>query len=66
MKSANTRHLLETGVQSHLADQASMDSEAAAVDDKFTHLSAFALRGEDGSVQWHHVAGDFEQTRSKV
>ena len=66
MKSSNTRHLHETGMQSHSADQASVDSQAAVVDERFTHLSTFALSGSDGNVRWHHVAGDFEKSHAKV
>ena len=43
-----------------------MDSQAAVVDERFTHLSAFALNGRDGHVRWHHVVGDFEKTHAKV
>jgi len=66
VKSANTRPLHKMDMQSHSADQSSMDSQSAVVDDRFTHLSAFALSGMDGNVRWHHVAGDFEQTHAKV
>jgi len=66
VKSDNTGNLHETGEKSYLADQSSTDSEPAVADERFTHLSAFALSGRDGIVRWHHVAGDFEKTDTKV
>ena len=30
---------------------------------KLTHFSTFALNGKDGSVRWHHLPGEFEETK---
>lgn len=65
-KSLNTRHLHEGTVLSDFADDASVNSQTDVVDDRYTHLSSFALSGRDGNVLWHHVAGDFEKTHTKV
>jgi len=60
-KSLNTKHLHESSMQSR-----SVDSETTAIDDRYTHLSAFAVNGRDGSIRWHHVIGDFEKRHTKV
>jgi len=65
-ESPNTRQLHESSVQSDFTDDASMDSRDNEMDDRLTHLSAFALNGRDGKVRWHHVAGDFEKSPAKV
>jgi len=66
VKASETRRLDETNVQSDSDDHVSADAENPVVDDRFTHLSAFALNGRDGAVRWHHLAGDFEQSRVEV
>ena len=69
-KSLNTRHVHEsTGTvqQSDFAgDHVPVNGQAAVMDDRYTHLSAFALSGNDGNIRWHHVAGDFEKAHGKV
>jgi len=65
-KSLNTRHLHESTVRSEFNGDESVNSQANVVDDRYTHLSSFALNGRDGSVRWHHVAGDFEKSHAKV
>jgi len=65
-KSFNTKHIHESSMQPDSADPASMESHAAVADDQFTHLSTFGLSGRDGSVQWHHVVGDFERSHAEV
>jgi len=58
-KSLNTRHLHESTVQP-------VNDQAAVMDARYTHLSSFALSGNDGDIRWHHVAGDFEKRHAKV
>jgi len=62
-KPLNTRHHSEGAVHSDIAGD---DTQADRGDDKYTHLSSFALSGSDGGVRWHHVAGDFEKSHAKV
>jgi len=64
--SFNARHLDESSMQSDSADPVSMDSQASAVNERYTHLSAFALSGRDGNIRWHHVMGDFEKSDAQV
>jgi len=66
VRSSNSKRLHETDLQADPADHVSVDSEAAVMDNRFTHLSAFALNGRDGDVRWHHVVGDFEKSHKKV
>jgi len=43
------------------------NNNETAESDVYTHFSTFALSGNDGSVRWHHLPGDFEQkTASRV
>ena len=28
------------------------------------HFSTFALNGQDGSVRWHHLPGDFNEMKT--
>jgi len=65
-KSIDSRQLHESSMQPDSSDPVSVDSQATVVDDQYTHLSAFAVNGRDGSIRWHHVVGDFEKSRTKV